>query len=228
MAKALRVGLLVPANNTTMARELPQWMPPGTTCTTLLIPRQKGLLTLADIPAYVDKAIEMAQSLRDDKVDVVVYGCTAAGILAGPERDAAIAASLERVVGRPTVTTAGSMNASMQNSGVRNIALVTPYADAVNENLKRFLAAVGVSVQTLSSFAVADVDALGRITGNEVEARAQAVMTNRCDGMFIACSQLPTFGVVERLQERFKRPVMSSIKATALRATRAIEAVPSA
>lgn len=41
----LNIGLMVPINNTTMERELLAWLPAGSTCTTLRIPRGKGLLT---------------------------------------------------------------------------------------------------------------------------------------------------------------------------------------
>lgn len=223
MVVALRVGLLVPANNTTMERELPAWMPTGTRCTTLKIPRPPGLLTKADLPAYIDCALKLAETVRGE-VDVVVYGCTAAGFLAGPVRDAEIAASLADIVGRPTVTTAGSMNPALAARSARRIALVTPYSPAVNESLRGFLAEAGVEVEILSSFGAADVEALGKITAAQVEERARDVMTDACDAMFIACSQLPTHGVVERLEQSFGRPVTSSIKATAWRATKALEA----
>jgi len=98
MARAsVKIGLLVPANNTTMEAELLAWLPQGASCRTLRVLRQQGLLTLADIPSYVSKAESLAQVFVEDPVDLVVYGCTAAGILAGPERDAAIAASLSSI-----------------------------------------------------------------------------------------------------------------------------------
>ena len=61
MQSALRVGLMVPANNTTMQVELPAWLPAGSTVTTVKIPRGQGLLTLDQIPAYRDAAIALAR-----------------------------------------------------------------------------------------------------------------------------------------------------------------------
>ena len=43
--KPLRLGLMVPINNTTMEGELLKWLPAGSTCTTIKIPRGAGLLT---------------------------------------------------------------------------------------------------------------------------------------------------------------------------------------
>ena len=41
----LKVGLMVPANNTTMQVELPKWLPEGSQVTTVKIPRGPGMLT---------------------------------------------------------------------------------------------------------------------------------------------------------------------------------------
>ena len=49
MSRALSVGLMVPANNTTMEHELRTWLPAGSTCTTVRIPRGKGMLSAATL-----------------------------------------------------------------------------------------------------------------------------------------------------------------------------------
>jgi arylmalonate decarboxylase len=40
-------------------------------------------------------------------------------------------------------------------------------------------------------------------------------MSEDCDALLIACSQLPTHGIVESLQREWHRPVWSSVQATA-------------
>ncbi len=218
MTRALKIGLMVPANNTTMEGELIEWLPRGATCRTLRIPRQQGLLTMADIPAYAGLAESMAKAFAEDPVDLVVYGCTAAGILAGPERDAGIAKSLASITGAPVVTTANSMVESLREARAHDIALVTPYSAEVNEQLKALLARSSIAVRRLSSFEAANVEELGKIGPDAVVARARETMDEKCDALFIACSQLPTRAIVGPLEKEFKRPVWSSIKATAWRA----------
>src|SRR6185503_11496593 len=81
---SLRVGLMVPANNTTMQVELPDWLPEGSTVTTVKIPRGAGMLTKEAIPAYRDSAIALArQHFANGGYDLIAYGCTAAGFLSG-------------------------------------------------------------------------------------------------------------------------------------------------
>jgi maleate cis-trans isomerase len=210
----LRVGLMIPANNTTMEVELPHWLGCGP-CDVIRIPRPPGLLTTSDIPAYVDSAIALAQRFVTHRVDVVVYGCTAAGILAGRERDASIGQALAARTGAPTVTTAGSMVRWLEEQELQRIALVTPYSDAVNKQMIRLLHDAGIEVRNLVRFDVANVDELGAITADQVEEKARASMRDDCEGMFIACSQLPTATLIEPLAQTFGRPVASSIHVTA-------------
>jgi maleate cis-trans isomerase len=214
----LKIGLMVPANNTTMEAELLAWLPAGASCRTLRIPRQAGLLTEADLPAYVGQAEALARTFAQDRVDLVVYGCTAAGILAGPGRDAAIAASLSGITGSPVVTTASAMVASLEEEAAEAIALVTPYQDAVNERLKAFLAHSDIRVRKMRSFGAANVEELGAIGADAVAGLARETVDAECDALFIACSQLPTRAIVGPLEQELGRPVWSSIKATAWRA----------
>src|ERR1700704_1695230 len=111
---ALHVGLMVPINNTTMERELPAWLPAGSSCTTIRIPRGKGPLNAETLPEYQAQALSLARRLADPAIDVVAYGCTAAGFLSGPPGDAALQSELNGITGKPVVTVARSMVLALQ------------------------------------------------------------------------------------------------------------------
>jgi maleate cis-trans isomerase len=209
------IALMVPINNTTMATELVGWLPSGTDCQTLKIPRGQGLLTRETIPAYKAQALALAQTLVGQPIQALAYGCTAASFLSGAQGDAALCAELTQLVGKPVVTTASAMVNALQAQGAQRIGLVTPYHDEVNDQLKRFLSDGGIDVASFDSLRAPNVEALGRITSGEVAQMARQVMTDGCDAMFIACSQLPTFDILQGLSAEFGRPVLSSIQATA-------------
>jgi maleate cis-trans isomerase len=214
-AAALHTGLLVPINNTTMEPELLQWLPEGSTCRRLGIPRGKGMLTPADLPAYLAHTVELARSLATDDIGLIAYGCTAAGFMAGPQRDAEVASEISGLTGKPVVTTASSMTECLAHLGARRVSVVTPYLDAVNERLKAFIEASGIAVENLASFRAETVDALAAITPAQIVDLARATMSPRSDAMFVACSQLPTRAILGDLEREFGRPVWSSIRATA-------------
>jgi maleate cis-trans isomerase len=206
---------MVPINNTTMEGELLSWLPEGSTCRTLRIPRGKGLLTEETLPAYVESAVELAQQFNETPLDVIAYGCTAAGFILGPAGDADIAQRLAKATGLPVVTTARSMMLALQALGAQKISLLTPYHDDVNVRLRAFLQSGDITVGHFDSFYAADVVALGQITEQQVDTRAQPLCLDDVDAMFIACSQLPTLNVVNPLAASWGKPVLSSIQVTA-------------
>jgi maleate cis-trans isomerase len=221
MARAIRVGLMVPATNTTMEGEMLAWLPEGSTVTRIGIPRTTGLLTRETMPAYRDAALKLAaQHFSPATHDLLAYGCTAAGFIAGPAGDAELARELGRVTGLPVMTTARAMVLGLQQIGAKEIAVVTPYADEVNAQLTEFLADGGIRVKRLDTLRAKDLEALCAIRAPEVEALARRTMGDDCDALFIGCSQLPTQPFLAALARDLGRPVLSSISATAGQAMR--------
>ncbi len=214
-AKGLRVGVMIPENNTTVERELPCWLPAGSTLELVRIPRGKGLLTPETLPAYKANALALAQQFAANHIDVVAYGCTAAGFILGPAGDRELTGDLERITAKPVATIAQSMVSALLEEQVHRIALVTPYSKAVNEQLRLFIASVGIEVGAFDSFYAPNVEELGRINAEDVAGLARKTMTDSCEAMFIACAQLPTFSILEKLSGEFGRPVLSSIQALA-------------
>jgi len=216
----MRVGLMVPANNTTMAEELVAWLPAGSTCRRIGIPRGAGMLGPDDLPDYLAQAIALAGEFAADDIDLVAYGCTAAGFLAGPARDTEVAIELALVTGKPVVTTASSMVEALKDIGAQRIALVTPYHDIVNKRLRLFLSQSGIRVAALATLGARTVEELAAITPEAVAALARSTMRPDCDALFIACSQLPTRDILPQLERDLGCAVWSSIRATAWNAQR--------
>ena len=211
-----RVLLVVPANNSTMEPEIAALCPELGPPLVARVPRPPRTLTLEDIPSYAGATLAAAAPFADQDLSLVVYGCTAAGFLGGPSGNARIAGELGRATGAPVVSTADAMIEALGAAGARRISVVTPYLKPVNDGLIAYLAASKITVNRLWSFEAPTTDALGRITEDEVFARAiETARPEEDDALFIACSQLPTLTIVPRLRERLGRPVWSSILATA-------------
>jgi len=196
-----------------MATEVAALAPAGATIDVVRVERGKGLLTKADIPAYKDKARAALAAFTGPRPDLALYGCTAAGFLAGPESDTSFTAEIEATLGVPTVSAAGAMVAMLTREGVHRIAVLSPYSDEVNAALKAFLAAGGFEVDQFLQLVAKDVEALGRLTASDVEQKAITIERKGIDGIFIACAQLPTLSVVGRLRARFGVPLWTSILA---------------
>ncbi|AZW29608.1 aspartate/glutamate racemase family protein [Bordetella bronchiseptica] len=215
MPTAIRIGVLIPENNTRVEEELPLWLP-GCRLEVVKIPRDKGLLNAAALPAYKENALALARKkLGAGDIDVVAYGCTAAGFLLGPAGDQELARQLRDNTGKPVATIASAMTSVLTQDGIRKVAVVTPYSDAVNAQLKGFISHAGIEIAAFDSLYAKDVDELGRISAQAVSHIARQTMNDDCEAMFIACAQLPTFNVLHQLETEFGRPVYSSIQAMA-------------
>jgi maleate isomerase len=212
---ATRALLVVPENNTTMAPELARLCPQLAPLDVARVKRPLRTLTREDLPAYADATLAAVEPFLAARPDLVFYGCTAAGFLAGPDGNAAMVKKLAARTGAAVVSTAGAMVDVLRHAGVASAAVVTPYLPPVNDGLRAYLAASGIEVELLESFLCATTVELGRITADEVRDLALRTVTPQSEALFIACSQLPTIGILNELRARLNIPVWSSIAATA-------------
>ena len=217
-----KVLLVVPANNTSMAPEMRALCPTVASFDVALVSRPARMLTVEDLPAYGETTLGAIEPYLSPRPDLVVYGCTAAGFLAGPTGNKKIVDALAVKSGAPVISTAQSMVEALRSSGATRTTLVTPYLDAVNSGLRSYLEHSGITVDTLSTFACKTTDELGRVTQAQVMERAFETVSPGTKSLFIACSQLPTLDIIAPLRKRLGIPVWSSIGATAWLATRTL------
>ena len=119
----LKIGLMVPANNTRWRSSFAAWLPAGSTVTTVKIPRGQGLLTKETLPAYRDSAMVLARThFASGTVDLVAYGCTTAGFLR-PGRRCRALRHADRGDRLPVVTTARAMVSALQHDKAKRIAV---------------------------------------------------------------------------------------------------------
>ena len=223
MTRKHRIGLLVvPANNTTMEPEMNALCPDFAPFLVARVARPARTLVKDDLPAYRESTLAAIEPFLAEKPELVVYGCTAAGFLAGRAGNAAMVGALRDRTGAEVVSTAEAMEQVLRHEGVTETAVVTPYLPAVNEGLREALGQAGIAVETLDSFLCETTAALGRITEDQVREKALATVTKDSRALFVACSQLPTLRAVPALRARLGIPVWSSIGATAWVANRAM------
>ncbi len=214
--------LVVPENNTTMEAEMNALCPDLAPFLVARVKRPARTLVLSDLPEYRRSTLDAVEPFIAQKPDLVVYGCTAAGFLGGPDGNALMVEALARRTGAKVISTAGAMEAVLRHEGVKQTAVVTPYLPAVNDGLRSYLDHADVQIEVLDSFLCLTTAELGRITQDQVREKALATVTDGSQALFIACSQLPTLTVVPELREKLGIPVWSSIQATAWAAERAM------
>jgi maleate cis-trans isomerase len=222
MPRRIKVLIVVPENNTTMEPEITALCPALAPIQVARVKRPARTLLLEDLPAYAEATLAAIEPFAAEPLDLVIYGCTAAGFLGGPSGNAGMVKRLHERTGAPVVSTAGAMIEALRSAGVSQTAVVTPYLQPVNSGLRNYLVSSGIEVETLNSFFCKTTAELGAITEDQVLELARRTVTPQSKSLFVACSQLPTINVVAQLRSELGIPVWSSIQATAWAASEAL------
>lgn len=204
-----RIGLLVPAVNNTMERELWSIVPDGVTVATARIAceRHGTAETLRGMEAEGKNAcarVAMAEP------DVVLFGCTSGSFYEGPAWNNAFEKALAGIAGTPAVSTSGAMTACLKQHGVRKVDVVTPYVDTTNERLRRYLGEEGIDVARLDTFDMLDMFDHARIQPSDVYAKVKQTASTESDAVFVACTQVRALEVIDVLERDLGKPVYSA------------------
>ena len=100
------------------------------------VKRPARTLLLEDLSAYAEATLDAIEPFAAEPWDLVIYGCTAAGFLGGPDSNARMVESLRERTGAIVVSTAGAMVDVLRDAGVSETAVVTPYLQPVNDGLR--------------------------------------------------------------------------------------------
>jgi len=169
------------------------------------------------IPELMDMEREIetvALSLADAKVNVIGFGCTSGSLFRGLGHDQEIVTRIEEATDIPAVATAGAVVNALKALNLSKISVATPYTQKINSLEKKFFEQNGFVVQKIKGLGIKDNLKIGEQVPRTVYDLVKEVDTASNDGIFVSCTNLKTIEVIGRLEEEFKKPVVSSNTAT--------------
>ncbi len=144
--------------------------------------------------------------------DAIGYACTSGATLIGEERVAELVGAHHP--GVPCTNPLTAAVAAFRAVDAGTIALITPYNADVTRRMAALYEERGIAVTSIASFLEEDDDLVGRIDEASV---AEAVRTvageSDADAVFVSCTSLRAFGVIDDLEAEVGRPVVSSNQA---------------
>jgi len=211
-----RIGVLIPPANARCETEYPSVLPQGFTAHFTRLVRPEATLTEASLIAMKESALDAADRLSWIQPVALAYACTSGSFLGGSDARDAIANQLHERTGVPAVTTASAVVGALKALSVRKAGVITPYPPAITAGAIELLSVNGVSVAEVSSYGYELSRDILAISPESVAARVRT-MVARCpelDGVFISCTNVGTFTVIEDLEQELGIPVLSSNSAT--------------
>lgn len=203
-----RVGLIIPSSNRMVEQEMVHAFPEGVTPHVTRL-RMTGPNRM-DHDQLMPRVEEAARSLADAKCDVVAFHCTANSMEEGQGGEARILAAVKGSGARHATTTATAIRRALDALGARKIVLVTPYSQAVTDHEAEFLNDAGYDVVYAKGYALAGSDAYCATPPDVWRERALAAARPDADVYFLSCANISVFGIIEDVEARLGKPVITS------------------
>lgn len=141
--------------------------------------------------------------------DAIGYGCTSAATLIGED---AVAAAIRTA--HPDMACTNPVSAAVdafRALGPQRLAILTPYSEAVTAPVVAHFESHGFVVDAVGSFLETDDLTVAMISEASIADGVRRLMsTCDVDAVFVSCTSLRTFGVIEALELELGVPVVSS------------------
>ena len=215
-----RVGLIIPSSNRMAEQEMVPAFPAGVQAhvTRLRMTGAHHLTTERLLP----RIEEAARALIDARCDVVAFHCTANSMEGGKDGERQILATLARAGATRATTTITAIQRAFDALGARRVVLVTPYTARTTQHEAEFLRRAGYDVLFAKGFALAGSDAYCATPAEFWRDRVIEARRGDADAYLVSCANISVFGVIEDLEGRLGRPIVTSNQAVIWDALRLI------
>jgi maleate isomerase len=147
----------------------------------------------------------------EGRLDVIAYSCTSGTAVMGFDK----IRSLIRAA-RPSVACTTPLTASLQaldRFDAHRIAVLTPYIDEVNAGITEYLQAHGKILAAFSSFKISDNEKMARLAPESIYRAALEADRDDADALFISCTAIRAVEVIERIEQKLGKPVVTAVQA---------------
>ena len=204
-----KLGIIVPSWNTTMEYEVQRMAGNGTSIHSMRIPHT------ADIEENViwmgTQVPAAAKLLAHAKVDVICYGCTGGGFIKGPGYDQQLTEEIREATGITGTTTIVGVMDALRCFDAKRLCVASPYEPWLNERLRDFLTKSGFEVLAIKGLGT---QAHSSVKPEDVEALVMSVDRPDAQAIFISCTNFGTLGIIESLEKKLGKPVVTSNSAS--------------
>ena len=146
--------------------------------------------------------------LPDEKINTIAYGCTSGTIAIGEAkvRDKILLAKPGCYVTTP-VTSAVK---AFKIMNINKIALFTPYPDAVNKTILEYFSQKNIEVLSFASLNLNLDSEIANVDPNYILEISSKLEMKNVDALFISCTALPVLNILNKLEDKLKKLVLSS------------------
>ena len=214
MAADIRLGVIVPSVNSVVEAWYPRAVPEGVSVhfARMLMPAGTSPERIIEMDRTDGRhAIKQLASCRPH---AIAYGCTASSIVQGHAFDARLRDELRHIAGVPGTSATHSIFEACARLGMRRVTAISPYPAEVDAAEHRFFAEGGVATIAGAHLGISDGFRLAEPGPEAILDLALGAWDPASDGMIIACLNFRSHLVIDELEARIGKPVVTSTQAT--------------
>ena len=166
-------------------------------------------LTNETLAKMADDITEVTNDiLPGQKIDCVAYGCTSGTVAAGYDviKEKVNLAKPEAKVTTPIT----SVIKALKVLDINKISIFTPYTKTINESVVGYFKKKNIIVNSLSYFDIdSDLD-IGKVDQNYLFDVLSKIDLEGSDALFVSCTALPVLSIIDKLEKKLNKVVLSS------------------
>lgn len=146
--------------------------------------------------------------LPDQKIDCVAYGCTSGTVAAGYDliKTKVNLAKPEAKVTTPITAAVKALEAL----GIKKISIFTPYTKTINDLVVGYFEKENININSLTYFDIdSDLD-IGKVDEDYLFEVLSKIDLSESDALFVSCTALPVLSIIDKLEKRLNKVVLSS------------------
>tara|TARA_B100000929_G_scaffold136719_1_gene108281 strand:- start:14 stop:760 length:747 start_codon:yes stop_codon:yes gene_type:complete len=169
-------------------------------------------LTSENLIKMSQKVTEVTKDiLPDQKIDCVVYGCTSGTIAAGYD---SIEKKIKLAKSEAKVTTPSSAAVkALKKLKIKKISVFTPYIKDLNNDVIDFFKKENFTITSNSYFDIKNDLDIGKVDPEYLFEVLSQMDLKEADALFISCTALPAMSIIDKLEKKLNKFVLSSNQA---------------
>ena len=179
--------------------------------------------TPEELEKLAKNACGAAYELSTAKPDLIVFACTSGSFINGLGYDAEVSSMLSKAAGGvPVITTAEAVAKALKALEIKKFALGTPYIETVNSRAESYFTANGFDVVKMAGLGLDTDYAIGLQTTDRIYDLACRVDCSEAEAVVLSCTNLKTAPIIDKLEQKLQKPIISANQATLWLALRSI------
>ncbi len=207
------IGIIAPFD-LALERELWRWAPLEVSLHLARTPYEPVPVSLA-MAELVSDPIHLTAATRNVlhvEPEVVAYLCTSGSFIKGIAHERSLRETICRVGAQDAVTTSGALLEVVRHLNLTRISVITPYDEILTGKLHDFLAEAGCTVVRSDHLGLGG--GIWKVNYRTIAERIVAADDPTAEAIFVSCTNLPTYDIIEPLEQALGKPVLTANQLT--------------